>query len=87
MGLVSGKLLGAPLTRQGLHQWPVEGMGPGLQAAAVGVVRSKPPYRLEPRVIWEAGPGKGPLPTAPSFTEPCAWKLLCKYLLDLVEWS
>lgn len=45
------------------------------------------PHLPEPEVLREAGPGKGPLPTAPGVTEPHAWKILCKYLLDLIEGS
>lgn len=66
-------------------------VGIGMQAAAVGVGRKQSPKVGPPcpksEVIREAGPGKGPLPTAHIVTEPCPWKILCKCLLDLVEGS
>lgn len=50
-----------------------EDQDPGLQAEAVCVGREQS-LKVGPKfgVIWEAGPGKEPLPTAPSFTEPSA---------------
>ena len=50
-----------------------EDRAPGLQAEAVCVGREQN-VKMGPKsgVIWEAGPGKEPLPTAPSFTEPYA---------------
>ena len=50
-----------------------EDQAPRLQAEAVGV-GGEQNLKVGPKsgVIWEAGPGKEPLYTAPSFTEPCA---------------